>query len=202
MPEKPPVVKRILRGVLLTLLSALLILLFYVAVVMGQPQPDLTGSAARTTELQPLPQPLAAPVALESDKALSELAEVFPAPVMFAGSRALTFVSGECTDVPFEDGVARVVTLLYRTEDFDTLTVQSIYPARALSLLEKESRRLTGMTQDVMAGLKYVAMADAATLRMHAQGTEALYVLTTPLAESGVIDQWTNALQLYRPDAE
>ena len=90
----------------------------------------------------------------------------------------------------------------YRTEDFDTLTVQSIYPARALSLLEKESRRLTGMTTDVMAGLKYVAMADAATLRMHAQGTEALYVLTTPLAESGVIDQWTNALQLYRPDAE
>ena len=202
MPEKPPIIKRILRGLLLTLLSALLILLFYVAVVMGQPQPDATGGAARTTDAQPLPQPLAAPIALESDKALGTLAEVVPAPVMFAGSKALTFVSGECADVPFEDGVARVVTLIYRTEDFDTLTVQSIYPARALSLLAGEGRRLTGVTHDTMAGLKYVTMEGAATFRMHAQGAEALYVFTTPLAESGAIDQWTNALQLYRPAAE
>ena len=99
--------------------------------------------------------------------------------------------------MPFEGGVARVVTLTYRTAEFDTLTVQSIYPARALSLLGKDGRSFTGVTVDTMAGMQYVGMQDAATLRMHAQD-EALYVVTVPRAEYRVIDQWTNTLQLYR----
>ena len=193
--------KRVLRGMLLALLSAVLIFLFYVAVVMGQDLADVNG-AVRETGAQALPAPLEQAITLDSEEDIRELAEVFPAPVMYAGGKLLTFVSGQCTDVPFEDGVARVVTLTYRTEDFDTLTLQSICPARALSLLEQEGYTFTGMTTDKMVGLHYVAMQNAVTIRLHAQGEEALYVFTVPAAQSAMVDQWTNALQLYRGTAE
>lgn len=192
--------KRAIRIILLTLLAIALLGVFYIAVVMGQPQTDASEKDGRVREQQALPEPLAAGLPIADEGALAEVARVFPAPVMYASGRTLTFVTGACGDVPFEGGVARVVTLTYRTEDFDTLTVQSIYPARALSLLGQDGRSFTGVTVDTMAGVRYVAMQDAATVRMHAQGKEALYVLTTPLAEYRVIDQWTNALQLYRPE--
>ena len=197
--HKPGPARRLMKPVLLTLLAIVLIFVFYIAVVMGQPQADVTGGSRATAADQPLPEPLAGPMAITDDKALGGLAEVFPAPVMFAGGKTLTYLSGSCEDVPFEKGVARVVTLTYRTAEFDNLIVQSIYPARALSLLGQDGRSFTGVSVDNMAGLKYVGMQDAATVRMHAQGEEALYVLTTPLAEYRVIDQWTNALQLFHP---
>lgn len=200
MAQKPSLLRRVLRWLLLALASAVLIFLFYVAVVMGQPLADASQSVQSTD--QPLPEPLSEPIVLTEVEVIRDLAEIFPAPVMYAGGKALTFVEGICEDVLFEDGVARVVTLTYRTADFDTLTLQSIYPARALSLLDKDGRTFAAMTQDRMVSLRYVAMQDAATLRLHAQGEEALYVLTTPLADSNQVDQWTNAMQLYRVTVE
>lgn len=194
--------KRAIRIILLTLLAIVLTGVFYIAVVMGQPQPDRTGEARTVPAEQPLPSPLGAPVAITDDDALRELAAVFPAPILYSTGRTFTFMNGECADVPFEDGVARVVTLTYRTADFDTLTVQSIYPARALPLLGKDGRTFTGVIHDKMAGYDYVAMQNAATYRLHTQGEEALYVFTAPLVELGVLDQWTNGLQLYRPETE
>ncbi len=198
MAEKPTRSRRILKVVLIALLTVVLTGVFYIAVVMGQPQTDATDKTRMTK--QALLEPLASPLTIGDAPALKELAAAFPAPVMYMSHRSLTFVKGECADVPFEDGVARVVTLTYRTADYDTLTVQSIYPARALSLLGKDGRTFMGIIHDKMAGYDYVAMKDAATCRLHAQGEEALYVFTTPLVELGVLDQWTNGLQLYRPD--
>lgn len=197
-------VKRVVRIILLTLLAVVLTGVFYIAVVMGQPPEDVTGAEEATARLaqQALPEPLAGPVIIGSEAELAVLAQVFPAPVMFAGgaSAKVTFAGGVCEDVPFEDGVARVVTLTYRTEAFDTLTVQSIYPARALPLLDKEGRTFTGVIHDKMAGYDYVAMQDAATYRLHAQGEEALYVFTAPRIDIAALDRWTNALQLYRAE--
>lgn len=202
MSERPSLARRILRAVLFCLLAAALIFVFYVAVVMGQPQEDLTGRAFTPHAAQALPEPLSAAISLTDDRELSALAQAFPAPVMYAEDDALVFLSGQCADVPFEDGVARVVTLTYRTADFRTLQVESILPARALSLLEDGERTFLRRSADTMADIEYVAMQDATTLRMHAQGEEALYVLTAPLADGSVIRQWTGAMRLSRPDAE
>lgn len=195
--------KRVVRIILLTLLAVVLTGVFYIAVVMGQPPEDVTGATEKSRlAQQALPEPLAGPVTVASEEELAVLAEFFPAPVMFAGgtSAKLTFAGGMCEDAPFEGGVARVVTLTYRTESFDTLTVQSVYPARALSLLDQEGRTFTGVIHDKMAGYDYVAMQDAATYRLHAQGEEALYVFTAPRIDIAALDRWTNALQLYRPE--
>lgn len=202
MSERPSLSRRILRAVLFCLLAAALIFVFYVAVVMGQPQEDLTGRAFTPRAAQALPEPLSAVISLTDDRELSALAQAFPAPVMYAEDDALVFLSGQCADVPFEDGVARVVTLTYRTADFRTLQVESILPARALSLLEDGERTFLRRSADTMADIEYVAMQDTTTLRMHAQGEEALYVLTAPLADGSVIRQWTGAMRLSRPDAE
>lgn len=192
--------KRVIRVLLLTLLAVVLTGVFYIAVVMGQPQKAADGQAKAAPVTQPLPEPLSAPVIVARETELARVAETFPAPVMYVSgtSARLTFVSAVSEDVPFEGGVARVVTLTYRTQDFDSVTVQSIYPARALSLLGKDGRTFTGIIHDQMAGYDYVAMQDAATYRLHAQGEEALYVLTAPLVDMAVLDNWTNGLQLYR----
>ena len=59
--------KRVLRGMLLALASAVLVLLFYVAVVMGQDLADVNG-AARETGAQALPAPLEQVIELNSEE--------------------------------------------------------------------------------------------------------------------------------------
>lgn len=200
MQEKPSRVKRVFRFLLSCLSTALLIAVFYVAVVMGQPQ----DTGLPTTEVavhQPLLTALPAPVSITDSRELADLAENFPAPVMHAAQdHALVFVEGECRDVPFEDGLGRSVTLTYRTEDFQLLTVTSLYPARALSLIPQADYAFTGRLGKTLAGLRSVPMQNATTLRMHAQGTEALYTFTCPHAADEVLTLWTSSLQLYKAD--
>ena len=200
MQEKPSRLKRALRFVLSCLSTALLIAVFYVAVVMGQPQ-ESSLPTVEAAEDQPLLTALAAPVRITDSRDIALLAESFPAPVMHAAQdHALVLVEGECRDVPFENGLGRSVTLTYRTEDFELLTVTSLYPAQALALIPQADYTFTGRLGKTLAGLRSVPMQNATTLRMHAQGTEALYVFTCPRAADEVLTLWTSALQLYKAD--
>ena len=200
MPEKTPIIKRVLRGVLMALLSALLILLFYVAVVMGQPQGQATPAVEVRMD-QPLLPPLPNAVRITDEEEVDQLTAVFPAPLLHAAyGRALVFVEGVCRDLAWSEGWSRVVTLTYRTEDFSTLTVSSIYPARALELVGREDYTFTGRLGQSLGGLRTVPMHNSTTLRLHAQGEEALYVLTAPKVSDAVLRQWTAAMQLYQTE--
>lgn len=197
MQEQPPVWQRVLRAALTVLTSLLLIAVFYVAVVMGQPQgsADMKDSVSAD---QPLLPPLPAAVRITDAADIPLISEAFPAPVMCPMyGNALILVEGVCSDVAFEDGLARIVTLTYRTEDFDTLTVTSIYPARALSLMGKGDYTFSSMAGQPMATLRSIRMENASTIRLHAQGEEALYVFTAPVVGTDVLRQWTSTLQLY-----
>ncbi len=197
MPEQQPVWKHVLRVVLTALMSLLLIAVFYVAVVMGQPQTDKAATAAVPAE-QPLLPPLPAAVRISDKKDIPRLSEAFPAPILCPMyGDALILVEGICSETAFEDGLARIVTLTYRTETFDTLTVTSIYPARALSLLEKEDYHFSTTAGQPMATLRSVRMENSSTIRLHTQGEEALYVFTTPKVGTDVLRQWTSTLQLF-----
>ena len=93
--------------------------------------------------------------------------------------------------------MARIVTLTYRTEDFYTLTVPSIYPARALELMGQGDYVFSGGAGQLMATLRTIRMEDGSSIRLHAQGDEALYVFTAPDVSADVLRQWTSSLQLY-----
>ena len=197
MQEQSPAWRHVLRTLLTVLASLLLIAVFYVAVVMGQPQGS-TSQASGTSAEQPLLPPLSAAVRITDEGDIDLLSDAFPAPIMCPMyGNALVFVEGTCGDTAFEDGFARVVTLTYRTESFDTLTVTSIYPARALALMGKGDYAFSGTAGQQMANLRSIRMEDSSTIRLHAQDEEALYIFTAPVVATDVLRQWTSSLQRY-----
>ena len=197
MQMQTPAWRRVLRAVLTVLMSLVLIAVFYVAVVMGQPQPR-DGEIAAAPADQPLLPPLSAAVRITGMDQIDRLAGAFPAPLLCPMyGNALVLLEGVCSDVAYEDGFARVATLTFRTETFDTLTVTSIYPARALTLMGKGDYAFSGMAGQPMATLRSVRMEDGSSIRLHAQGEEALYVFTAPDVSTDVLRQWTSSLQLY-----
>jgi len=198
MQDKLPLWRRGIRALLAALLTIVLLLAFYIAVVMGNPQED---SAPAARQDQPLLSALAEPVIISGEDQLSQLLAAFPAPVMAASNTAVAaFESGVCQDVPFEDGLGRMVTLSYRTAEGALLTVTSIYPARATALISKGDYTISSTAGLPLAGLRSVRMEAPGSICMHAQGTEALYVVTLPALSGMALRTLTATLQLYQGD--
>jgi hypothetical protein len=200
MQEKLPLWRRLIKAVLATLLTVVLLAAFYIAVIMGNPQEEESSAITAKTD-QPLLTAMSSPVLIREQGQLGALLDAFPAPVMAAmNAPALTFVQGLCEDVPFESGLGRRVTLTYRTAEGASVTVVSLYPARALSMIDKADYTFSATTGLPLAGLRSVRMENAATIRMHAQGADALYVVTLPKLPAASLRTLTQPLSLYQGD--
>lgn len=200
MQEKTPLWWRTIKAILLTLLTIMLLAAFYIAVIMGNPQEE-ESAAITARQDQPLLDAMSSPVIITEQGQLGLLLAEFPAPVMAAmNSNAIAFAQGLCQDVAYEDGLGRVVNLTYRTAEGAAVTVTSIYPARALELVEKGDYTISGTSGLPLAGLRSVRMDSAGSIRMHAQGTEALYVVTLPSLSNSALRSLTSTLQLYQGD--
>ena len=198
MQEKLPLWRRIVKIVLGTLLTIVLLAAFYIAVVMGNPQEE--GASTITARLdQPLLEAMSSPILIREQGQLGLLLNSFPAPVIAAvNSTAMTFQQGLCEDVPFEGGLGRRVTLTYRTAEGASVTVVSLYPAR--TQLTKDDYTFSATTGLPLAGLRSVRMENASNIRMHAQGTDALYIVTLPPLDASGLRTLTSTLQLYQGD--
>ena len=197
MQDKLPLWRRIVKAVLLTLLTVVLLAAFYVAVIMGTPQEESSAITAKMD--QPLLDAMSSPILITQQSQLGTLLDAFPAPVMAAmNSASMTFQQGLCEDVPFENGLGRRVTLTYRTAEGASVTVISLYPAR--TPLSKEDYTFSATTGLPLAGLRSVRMENASAIRMHAQGVDALYVVTLPRLDAAGLRALTSILQLYQGD--
>lgn len=198
MQEKASPARRIVRTALMALLTVVLLAAFYIAVIMGNPQ-ETSATAFTARQDQPLVSPLDNPLLITAEGDLGTVLNAFPAPMMAAmHSAVLTFEKGVCRDVPFEDGRGRIATLTYRTAEGAAVTVSSIYPARALSLIDKADFTISANAGLPLAGLRSVRMENTANIRMHAQGSEALYVVTLPRLSATALRTLTSTLQLYQ----
>lgn len=196
MQDRLPLWRRMIKGILAALLTVVLLAAFYLAVIMGNPQKE-EGDGAAVQMDQPLLTALPAPVVIREQGQLSRLRAAFPAPLMTAmNTSVMTLAEGVCQDVPFEGGLGRTVTLTYRTAEGGIITVKSIYPARAVSLIGKEDYTISAAAGLTLAGLRSVRMDNAHSVRMHAQGPEALYVVTLPALSAQALRTLTSTLQL------
>ena len=199
MQDKLPLWRRSLKAVLLTLVTIVLLAAFYLAVVMGTPQEE--GSAVTARQDQPLLTALPAAVFITDAAQLDQLLDAFPAPVLASmNAAALRFDSGLCEDIPYENGLGRKVTLTYRTAEDALVTLVSIYPARATSLITKGDYVLSDTFGLPLAGLRSVRMEKPGSICMHAQGAEALYVVTLPELSASALRALTTTFQLYQGD--
>ena len=199
MQDKLPLWRRSIKTVLLTALTIVLLAAFYLAVVMGTPQQE--GSAVTARQDQPLLSALPSAVFILEEGQMGQVLNAFPAPVLAAmNAAALRFESGLCEDVPFEGGLGRKVTLSYRTAEDAVVTLVSIYPARATSLITKGDYILSDTFGLPLAGLRSVRMEKPGSICMHAQGAEALYVVTLPELSATSLRTLTTTFQLYQGD--
>lgn len=191
-----------LRKMLTAVLAVVLMVACYLSFILGQPEDTDASSGVQPKENQPLigeenaPEAFAEAVGTLDASLLPELLRSFPAPVLLPATSGLTFVSGACCDVPFEDGMGRILTLTYQAGEDVQVTISSIYPARAISLIEKGDYRISGTAGALLAGLRSVRMENTDTIRLHAQGEEALYVLTVPQMANATLSSLTSLLGL------
>jgi len=187
-------VKKLLRRIGGGLLMLLLAAVFYVFVILGDPQE--VSSAVRPRMDQPLLTASPA-VNIQDASQFPQLLNSFPAPVMqvTAGS-GLYLVSASSYDAAFEQGFARVAELVYRDAAEREIVLRSIYPARALALVEKGDYALSGTAGHTLAGLSAVRMENKTRIRLHAQAEDAIYVLEVPKLNSAELVSVMRSLQL------
>ncbi len=174
------------------LLSVLLILLLGFLLILAQPQPDPKGNAA--------PQPLltASPaVSIWQETELLSILDSFPSPVLsFMSGSGMIFVSGTTADAVVNGGFGRIVTLWWQTPEGDPLILQSIYPASALSLLEK-GYHFSNMTGPTLFGFDSVRMENEDTVRIHAATDTGLYVVLIPKSAASRLSALSRSMQLF-----
>ena len=174
------------------LLTVILILLVGFLLVLAQPKKEETEKAE--------PQPLltASPaLEIEYETGLRSLVESFPVPVLsFMSGSGMVFVSGNSADVGLDGGFGRVVTLYWQTPDGDPLILRSIYPASALSLLEKDYH-FSAIAGPTLFGAGSVRMENADTVRIHAATDTGLYTMIVPKSSAAKISSISRSLQLF-----
>lgn len=199
-PRKPhPRLKKALHVLLMTLLAVILVALFYLAVILGQPEEP--ENAIDVDQTQPL---LTASPALniQSERQVAALAEAFPVPVLaFMEGMGPVLVSGTSYDQAYEGGFARICELRYTTDNGLEITLTTIYPARAVELLGKDGYTLTGAAAQNLTGLTAVRMENADHIRLHAQASDAIYALTLPKLTDDTITTVTRVLELVSKES-
>ena len=138
----------------MALLCLLLMAAFYLAVIIGQPQEDETASTVTPRTDQPLLSAGQDVVTITSADDLPLLLRMFPAPALTPTTSGWPLVVGTCYDVAFENGMGRILTLTYQASDMIQVTLTSIYPARAIALLEKGDYRISASLGATLAGLQ------------------------------------------------
>ena len=185
-------VLQVLLKVVTAIFTAALIVLIGALLVLAQPKREDTEKAE--------PQPLltASPAMnIETEIDLRSLVESFPVPVLsFMSGSGMSFVSGSSADAGLEGGFGRIVSLYWQTQDGDPLILQSIYPASALSLLEK-GYHFSAVAGPTLFGMDSVRMENADTVRVHAATDTGLYVLTVPKSAASKISSLSRSLQLF-----
>ena len=199
-PRKPhPRLKKALHVLLMTLLTVILVALFYLAVILGQPEEP--ENAIDIDQTQPL---LTASPALniQRERQVTALAEAFPVPVLaFMEGMGPVLVSGTSYDQAYEGGFARICELRYTTDNGLEITLTTIYPARAVELLGKDGYTLTGAAAQNLIGLTAVRMESADHIRLHAQASDAIYALTLPKLTDDTITTVTRVLELVSKES-
>jgi hypothetical protein len=126
------------------------------------------------------------------------LVRSFPVPVLGCQEgRGLTLISGGSADVAYKGGLGRIATLVYQSGEGYRITAQSVYPARALSLLSAEGWRLADGEGPALAGVQTVRMDSGGSIRLHMQTGEGLYTLEVPGAAEAVLEKLIQPFVLF-----
>ena len=175
--SKPPsLLKRVLKRVGFAILLVLALVFAYVFLLLGEPDED-----AKYMQKEPeasIAMPMSA-LEIPGDANVQSLADTFGQPVLSLG-QALNMKKARIYDTAFENGYARRVTLTYAFEDGTEITVESLRPTAAVSLLKQNGYKLDAASLYTLGGLNAGRMDNAASLCIFAQSDAAVYAVLCP----------------------
>jgi len=178
--QKKHPVKKTLRVIGTAVAALFAIVVFYLAVVIGQPTPEAIMEMNPASPSQPLLQ-AQLPDKIYDENDIPKLLYTYPTPIMrLSLCTDIAFIEGQSYDVAYEGAFARVCEMTYQSMDGGTLHLKTIYPKRAFSLIDLKGYTLSPMLGYSLLHLNAVRMDGTNTIRFHVEGEEALYLFTMP----------------------
>ncbi len=198
-PErKPSLVSRILKSIGLGVLVILALVFVYIFLLLGEPDDDVKYLPEKPAEESVTMPMTALDMPGESDP--QKLADTFGQPVLVLEG-ALSMYKARMYDTAFDGEYARCVTVTYAFEDGAQLTVQSIRPTAAVSLIKQQDYRLDGSALYTMAGLTAARMQNDTSVCVFAQSDTAVYAITCPASHADQLPDLLRYTTLAAPIA-
>ena len=174
------------------LVSVALLALLAISLILAKPQKEETARTVTPPAAESRPA-----VTVEQESSLVQLVSDFPAPVMsFMSGSGMTFVSATSADAVVSGGFGRVATLFWQTSEGEPMTLRSIWPANALSLLD-DGFHVMPYAGPALFDNASVRMENDAYIRLHVTTDQALYVVLLPRSLSGQVSSLCRSLQLF-----
>ena len=190
-------IRKSLLRIIGAVIAAALLALLAASLILAKPQEEKSETAVARPSENASPA-----VSIQSESDLVSLISAFPAPVMsFMSGSGMTFISATSSDVAYGGGFARIAVLYWQTAEGVPVTLRTVWPADALSLLE-DGYHFMPYAGPALFGSASVRMENDETVRLHTATDQALYVVLLPRALSGQVSSLCGSLQLYSATAD
>ncbi len=167
---------------------------------MGEPGEDDQTDSQTTAQEETIRVPIAASEAAGTTD-LNQLAAKFGKPVMALYSSGLSLQKATLFDTAFRGGYARRLTLAYAFSDGAVITVESIRPTAAVSLLSDKRYRLNVDSLYTVAGLEAVRMDSDAQICLLAPRLRSGLRAVLPRFPHGDLSALIKLMTLMEPSA-
>lgn len=188
--KKPSRLRIILLRALVGTLLVIALVFAYLFLLLGEP--DEEAKSVQPAVEETISMPMGA-LDVPGDANLQNLADTFGQPVM-ALYGGLSMQRARVFDTAFSGGYARRVTLTYAFEDGAQLTVESIRPTSAITLLGS-GYSLDARSLYALGGLDAARMDGGGQICVFAQSETAAYAVLCPAGHeeelTGVLRQTT-----------
>ncbi len=200
--KRPAKWKAVVRKLLLLLLLILALAFLYLFLLMGEPDDDdevLLKQSAAQEEIIRMPM---TGQEMTGTVDVNAAAVSFGKDVMELRGNVLPLLKAALYDTAYGGGYARRLTLTYQFPDGSVMTVDSIRPAGAITLLTDSGYALRVDTLYTMAGLDAVRMDSKDYIRVAAAGEDAVYVAHIPMSQEKQLADYLRTLGLIRADGQ
>ena len=199
--EEEPVVRRLslFRRILWRALAAVLLvaaLLFaYLFLLMGEPDEDAKYLEEPVEEVIAMPM---SPFEAPGSRNVQNLADAFGEAVL-ALAEGPAMQKARVYDTALEGSYARRTTLTYAFEDGAQLTVESLRPTAAVTLLAMEGASLDATSLYTIGGLNAARMDTDNMICVFSQSDRAVYAVYCPKSHQSDLDSLLKQTTLVLP---
>jgi hypothetical protein len=202
-PEiKPPAKwKAVVKKILIVLGLLLALAFLYLFLLMGEPDDDDEALLKQSAQEEIIRMPMTGQE-MAADADLTAAAVSFGEAAMELRGDVLPLLKASLYDTAYRGGYARRLTLTYQFEDGQIMTIDSIRPPGAISLLEDTAYVIRVDTLYTMGGMDAVRMDSDSYIRLAAAGTNAVYVVHFPVSHEEQLTSLLRYTGLIRTDGQ